>query len=116
MRMTTFAALWLLAQAAVTPAADHREVADAAFEALLGQDFAALAENFSPEMAAAAEGLAGSVGPTLNALGPLRGDPPEPQVVSRQGNDVFMYPAQFQRREMTVIITVNAAGRSPGCS
>lgn len=114
MRMTTFAALWLLAQAAVTPAADHREVADAAFEALLGQDFAALAENFSPEMAAAAEGLAGSVGPTLNALGPLRGDPPEPQVVSRQGNDVFMYPAQFQRREMTVIITVNAAGEVAG--
>jgi dienelactone hydrolase len=114
MRMITLAALWLLAQAAGTPSADHRQAADAAFEALLSRDFTALAENFSPEMTAAAAGLSGTVGPTLNALGPLLGDRPEPQVVSREGNDVFMYPAEFQRTGMTVIITVNAAGEIAG--
>lgn len=114
MRMMTLAAVWLLAQAVGTRAADHREVADAAFDALLSRDFAALAESFSPEMTAAAQGLSGTLGPTLDALGPLRGDRPEPEAISRQGNDLFMYPAQFQRRGMTVIITVNAAAEVAG--
>lgn len=114
MRMMTFAVLWLLAQAAVSGPVDNREVADAAFDALIERDFAALAENFSPEMTAAIQTLPAAVVPTLNVLGPLRADRPEPQVVRGQGGDVFLYPAEFERTRMTVVITVNAAGEVAG--
>jgi hypothetical protein len=98
------------------PAADSRVVADAAFDELTTQDFAALAKRFSPEMSAAmpSEKLPVAIGPVLESLGALRSGRPEPQVTSRQGFDVFLYPAEFEKAKLTVVISINSAGQVGG--
>ena len=98
------------------PAADNRAVADVAFDELIGQDFAKLAKRFSPEMTAAmpAEKLPAAVTPVLKSLGALLSGRPEPQVTSSQGHDVFIYPAEFEKAKMAVIISINSEGQVGG--
>jgi dienelactone hydrolase len=98
------------------PVADSRAVADAAFDELLGRDFAALAKRFSPEMSAAmpSEKLSAAVGPVLDSLGALRSGRPVPQVAGSQGVEVFLYPAEFDKAKMTVVISVNSRGQIAG--
>jgi len=102
--------------AVTVPAADNRTVADAAFEALINGDFAALAKRFSPEMSAAmpSEKLPAALGPVLKSLGTLRSGRPEPQVTSSQGYDVFLYPAEFEKANLTVVISINSSGQVGG--
>ena len=80
-------------------AVDNRSIADAAFDELVNQDFTALSKRFSPEMSAAmpAENLPTAIGPVLKSLGNLRSGRPEPNVISSQGYEVFVYPAEFQK-------------------
>jgi len=102
--------------AVALPAADSRAVADAAFDELLNQDFAALSKRFSPEMSAAmpSEKLPAALGPVLKSLGALRSGRPEPQVTSSQGYDVFLYPAEFEKVNMTFVITISSTGQVGG--
>jgi dienelactone hydrolase len=97
-------------------AADSRRIAEAAFDELLGRDFAALARRFSPQMSAALpeEKLAAAVGPVLNSLGALQGGRPEPAVSNAQGLDIFTFPAVFANARMNVIVAVNAEGQVAG--
>lgn len=101
---------------AALPAADNRAAADAAFYELINRDFASLAKRFSSEMSATmpAEKLPAAVGPLLRSLGALRSDRPEPQVTEKQGYDVFLYPAEFAKAKMTVVISINPAGQVGG--
>ena len=116
MRISYLAFLLILLGAAALIAADSRTIADAAFDELIGRDFTALAKRFTPEMSAAlpAEKLPAAVGPVLNSLGTLRSDRPEPQTTSSQGYDVFIYPAEFEKAKMMVIISINSAGQVGG--
>lgn len=116
MRTTFFTAFQILVFAAAIPAADNRAVADAAFDELISQDFAALAKRFSPEMSAAMpnEKLPAAIGPVLRSLGTLRSGRPEPQVTSSRGYDVFLYSTEFEKAKMTVIISINSGGQVGG--
>jgi len=116
MRTITLVFFLILSVAAALPAADNRAVADAAFDELFALDFAALAKRFSPEMSAAmpAEKLPATVGPVIKSLGALRSGRPEPQLTSAQGYDVFVYPAEFEKAGMTVIISITSAGQVGG--
>jgi dienelactone hydrolase len=102
--------------AAALPAADSRSVADAAFDEMIGRDFAALAKRFSPEMSAEmpSEKLPAAIDPVLESLGTLRSGRPEPQVIRSQGYDVFLYTAEFEKAKMTVVISINSAGQVGG--
>jgi len=106
----------ILFAVAVSPAADSRTVADAAFNELMNRDFAALAKRFSPEMSAAmpSEKLPATLGPVMQSLGSLRSGRPEPQVTSSQGYDVFIYPAEFENAKLMVVISINSAGQVGG--
>jgi dienelactone hydrolase len=97
-------------------AADPRSIAEAAFDELLRQDFAALAVRFSPQMSAALpqEKLAAAVGPVLKSLGALQGGRPQPQVSSTQGVEVYTFPAVFERARMNVVVAIDAQGRVAG--
>ena len=116
MRIQCCAFLLILFMAVASPAADNRAVADAAFDELIGKDFTSLAERFSPEMSSAmsAEKLSTAAGPVLNSLGALLSGHPEPQVTSSQGYDVFIYPAEFEKAKLTVVISINSAGQVGG--
>lgn len=116
MRTIYYAFFMILFGVASLPAADSRAIADAAFDELFSQDFAALAKRFSPEMSAAMpfEKLPAAIGPVLKSLGMLRSGRPEPQGTSGQGYDVFLYPVEFERAKMTVIISINSAGQVGG--
>jgi len=109
-------AFLLILFVATLPAADSRAIADAAFEELFNQDFAALAKRFSAEMSAAmpSEKLPAAIGPVLKSLGKLLSGRPEPQVTSVNGYDVFLYPAELERAKMTVVITINSEGQVGG--
>jgi dienelactone hydrolase len=102
--------------AAPLPATDNRAIADATFDEFLNRDYSALAKRFSPEMRAAttSEKLSKSVSPVLGSLGRLRTDRPEPNIIRRQGYDVFLYPAEFTMARMTVVISINSAGQVTG--
>ena len=99
-----------------SPAADNRAIADAAFDELISRDFAALAKRFSPEMSAAmpSEKLPAAIDPVLKSLGALHFGRPEPKVAGSQGAEVFLYPAEFERAKMTVVISVNSEGQIAG--
>lgn len=116
MRTFCCASFVILFVVAALPAADSREIADAAFDELINRDFAALAKRFSPEMSAAmpSEKLSAAIGTVFKSLGTLRSGRPEPQATSSQGYDVFLYPAEFQKAKMTVVISINSEGQVGG--
>jgi len=102
---------------AILPAAtDNRAVAEATFDELIRQDFAALVKRFSPEVLAAlpADKAAATLGPIVQSLGPLRSGRPAPRVAGVQGSEVFIFPAEFQNSKLNVAITVNAASQISG--
>ena len=101
---------------APSPAADSRAIADTAFDEFINRDFVTLSKRFSPEMKAAtnAENLSRTVSPVLDSFGKLKSGRPEPHLIKAQGNDVYLYPAEFEKADMTVVVTINAAGQVGG--
>ncbi|MCC7175422.1 MAG: alpha/beta fold hydrolase [Bryobacterales bacterium] len=102
--------------AALLPAADSLSIAEAVFDELVRQDFPALAARFSAQMKAAAppEKLAATVAPALTGFGPLRSGRPRPRYTQAQGNDVFVFPAEFEKNRVNIIITLNPEGQLAG--
>jgi dienelactone hydrolase len=97
-------------------AADSRSVAEAAFDELIGSDFAALAGRFPVQMKAAlpADKLASQVGPVITKLGALRSGRPEPRRSQAQGNDLFVFAAEFENGRLNILITINPSGELAG--
>jgi hypothetical protein len=107
------AALFLAAPMA---AADNRAVAEAAFDELLRRDFTALATRFSPQLRAALppEKLGAQIGPLIANFGALRAGRPQPRYAQVQGNDVFIFPAEFEKSRANIVLTVNPEGQLAG--
>ncbi len=97
-------------------AADSRSIAEQAFDELVQQRFDALAARFSPQMKAALppERIAAQVRPVVASFGALRGSRPQPRYVQAQGNDVFIFPAEFEKNRANIVIAVNAEGQLAG--
>jgi fermentation-respiration switch protein FrsA (DUF1100 family) len=97
-------------------AADSRAAAEAAFDELVRQDFPALVARFSPQMKAALspEKIAEQLGPVIAKFGPLRGGRPQPRYTQVQGNDVFVFPAEFENNRINIVLTVNPEGQLAG--
>ena len=97
-------------------AADSRAVAESAFDDLVRRDFTALVARFSPQMKAALspEKISAQLGPVIASFGALRNGRPQPRYVQVQGNDVFVFPAEFEKNRLNIVITVNPAGQLAG--
>jgi dienelactone hydrolase len=97
-------------------AADSRAIAEQAFDELVQQRFDALAARFSAQMKAALppERIAAQVQPVVAAFGALRGSRPQPRYMQAQGNDVFVFPAEFEKSRANIVIAVNAEGQLAG--
>jgi len=109
-------AITLVLASVSTAAPDRRAVAEGAFDELVAQDFAALSERFTAQMRAGLpeERLASQVGPTIAALGALRSGRPVPRVNQAGENQVFVFPAEFEKAKINVVISVNAEGQVAG--
>ena len=97
---------------APSPSGDNRTVADTAFDEFINSDFYSLSKRFAPEAKALTtpEKLSQAISPMLRSLGSLKTGRPEPQVTNIQGYDVFSYPAEFEKTNIAVNISVNSAG------
>jgi len=93
-----------------------RAVAEAAFDEFVSRNFAALAKRFSPEMAAAlpAEKAAAQLGPVVDSLGRQVGPRPEPRLSLAGGMEVYIFPCEFEKARVNLLIAVNAAGQVAG--
>lgn len=102
--------------AALVSAADSRALAEAAFDELVRQDFPALASRFSPQMKAALppEKLAAQIGPLIASFGALRTGRPQPRYAQAQGNDIFVFPAEFEKNRANIVLSINPEGQLAG--
>ncbi len=80
------------------------------------RDFTALSARFSPQVRAAItpEMFAAQVVPLLESFGALRSGRPQPRYLQAQGNDVFIFPAEFENNRANIVVAVNPEGQIAG--